>query len=133
MMEMRLLGVNAGLASVYSKYSGVLEMLAARDSVTKLFEMDFAQNPELKREYLSEYINSIPRKQRTDLAQSELEKLETEENLTQRDLETLSNGFKGLGDHEKSEKYYEIIKEKYPTSRLVDSKFYVRYRNMLRV
>lgn len=126
-------GVNAGLASVYSKYAGVLEMMAARDSVTKLFEMDFAKNPELKREYLSEYLNSIPRKQRTDLAQSELEKLEAEDDLTQRDLETLSNGFKGIGDHVKSEKYYDIIKEKYPTSRLVDSKFYVRYRNMLRV
>ena len=126
-------GVNAGLGSLYAKYSGVLDMAAARDSVTKLFEKEFAKNPELKREYLSEYLNSIPRKQRTELARNELEKLELEENLTQRDLETLANGFKGIGDFVKSEKYAEIIKEKYPTSRLIDSKYYVRFRNMIRV
>lgn len=125
-------GANAGLASVYSKYSAVLEMSAGKDSASKLFDLEFAQNPELKRKYLAKYINSFTRKYRNGIALPELEKLENMENLTQKDLETLCNGFKGVGDYRKSEVYYKMIEEKYPTSLLVDSRHYMRFRNMLR-
>ena len=123
-------GANAGLASVYGKYSAVLEMSAAKDSASKLFDLEFAQNPELKREYLTEYINSFTRKNRNAIAIPELEKLENMDNLTQKDLETLSNGFKGVGDNEKAEKYYQMIKVQYPQSRLVDSEYYTNFRNI---
>lgn len=125
-------GANAGLASVYNKYSAVLELSAGKDSASKLFELEFAQNPELKREYLAEYINSFTRKNRNGIAFPELEKLESMESFTQKDLEILSNGFKGVGDYRKAEMYYKMIEEKYPTSKLVDSRHYMRFRNMLR-
>lgn len=126
-------GATAGLASVYTRYAVVLEFSAAKDSASKYFDDAFTKYPELKREYLSTYISSFPRSKRYDISIGPLEKLEKEENLTQKDLETLCSGFKGIQEYGKSEKYYKIISENYPKSRQVSSKFYTRFRNMIRI
>lgn len=126
-------GANAGLATVYLRYAGTLDLLAAKDSATKYFELEFAKNPNLKRNYLLEYINSFPRSKRTRVAQEEINALEKEQNFSQKDLETLTTGFKINREFKKSEKYYKILKNKYPLSRLVTAKYYTRFRNMITI
>jgi thiol-disulfide isomerase/thioredoxin len=96
-----------------------------------VFREEFKKNPELKREYLSQYFNSFPRSKRNQIAEPELLKLEQEENLSQNDYETLTNGFKTNRDFVKAEKYYKIIKKNYPESRLVSARYYTKFRNMI--
>lgn len=126
-------GANAALGGVLVRYSGAIDLLSARDSATAYFEKDFSNYPELKRYYLNYYISSFPRTKRTRVANEELAKLEKETDLNQHDLETLVNGFRTNGQHRKSLKYYEILLDKYPKSRLVTAKYYTRFRNMVRI
>lgn len=128
-----LVGATAGLANVYSKYAGSIDLLAAKDSASKFFEMEFAKNPEQKRQFLLSYLNSFPRKQRKKVAVIEIPELEKNENLTQKDLETLATWFKNLREFEKADYYYDLVKEKYPKSKLIGSNYYTRFRNMLTI
>ncbi|PID59774.1 MAG: hypothetical protein CR986_04305 [Ignavibacteriae bacterium] len=125
-------GAYAGLASLYYRYSSFFKLNAARDSISNYFMKDFEKNKELKREYIADYISSIPRKEmKTETLLPFLEELEKEENLSQKDLENLSNAYRRLGNFQKSAKYLEMLENKYPKSDLLVEKFYQRFKNML--
>lgn len=123
---------NAGLASVYTRYGGTLNLTAGRDSASNYFDIEFQKNPELKREYLNQYFNSFPKSKRIQVAEEDLLALENRDNLNQNDYETLTNGFRTNRDFTKAEKYYQLLEKNYPDSRLVASRFYTRFRNMVR-
>jgi len=124
-------GANAGLGSVYSRYANAIDLLASKDSASKYFDLDFAKNPELKKTYAYDYIASFPRSQRASIEMNEIERIEKEENFSQKDLEVLTNGYRNNGEHAKSLKYYDILKDKYPKSKNVTAKYLGRFRNMV--
>ncbi len=126
-------GVKAGVANVYYRWGRNIGLMNDKDSINKYFTEEFKINPELKRKYLSSYLGSTQGKNIDSIAFAEIEWLERQTDLEQEDYEFLASWTRQVGDHVKSLKYIELIEQKYPTAKIVKSKYYNKFRNMVTI
>jgi len=127
--EVEVLGSEAGLANVYVNYAGAMDLKNDKELALKYFTEVFSKHPELKKEFLDGYFKSLPNDIRDSVVILNLLRLEEKDSLTQSDLETLTTWSKQIGDLVKSEKYLEILENRFPKSELVESKYYTMFKN----
>ncbi len=123
-----VLGSTAGLANVYVNWAGEIDLKNDKELAYKYFTEVFSKHPNLKKEFLDGYFKSLPGDIRDSVVTLNLQQLEEKDSLTQSNLETLATWSKQIGDLVKSEKYLELLEQKFPKSKLVESKYLSLFR-----
>ena len=102
------------------------------EQAMKYMEEDFKNNPEIKTDYLNAYLltySQLHPQSSDSLANVELSNLEKKKNLTEDDLNVLTDWYEKTGDMEKSDKYKKDLFDKYPKSERVQRERYSEVQN----
>jgi len=98
----------------------------------KYLEEDFSANPGIKNEYLNAYLltySELHPESLDSLINKELAELEKEKNLSEDNLVTLVDWYERTGNIEKSDKYKNMLFEKFPQSEAAQFKRYQEIQN----
>lgn len=116
----------AGLAEAYSSWGrNFVDMERDAGLALAYFEEEFKLHPELKREYLSPYLNligSLKRAEGIEVIIKELDELGMEKGLSEDELALMVNWFTRLKQPEKAQRYTQMIQELYPKGTFIQNK-----------
>lgn len=108
----------AGFAVAQATWSGwYLELAYDSEMALNTFEEVFKDNEYLKSKYLTDYLNVLSKvkKEAADsLINAELQTLAGKEELTEKDLEILASMYMKIKNSAESEKYKNLLLEKFP-------------------
>ncbi|MDO8550132.1 MAG: TlpA disulfide reductase family protein [Ignavibacteria bacterium] len=126
-------GSVAGLgAAVLNWGSYYIDLERDFELAMKYLEEDFSANPGIKDEYLNAYLLTYSQlhPETTDsLAKRELSDLEKKENLSEDNLTVLMDWYERTGDQGKSDKYKNMLSEKFPQNEAVQRQRYEEIQN----
>ncbi len=126
-------GSVAGYAAAINRWGAYyLDLDRDKNKALSLFEKDFAENPEIKEQFLNSYfevVSSVEPEKKNEIIKSDLEKLEMKNSLTQKELELLTTWYENAGDEIKSAEYSKVLNDKYPGNKLAQSEFYKKFRS----
>ena len=123
----------AGLAEALVSWGRALLSLESDTELAfSYFEEEFKAHPELKREYITPYLNvmaALAREGRIEAIQKELDELAGRDDQTEEELTAIANGYTRIKQPEKAEQTIRIIRERYPRGTLVQNE---RFREFYR-
>lgn len=123
----------AGLAEALISWGrALLSMESDAELAFSYFEEEFKAHPELKREYITPYLNAIAAlnsEGKIEALQKELDELAAKDDLTEEELMAMANGYTRIKRPEKAEQTIRLIREKYPKGTFVQNE---RFREFYR-
>ena len=113
----------AGLAEALVSWGrALLNLESDTEMAFSYFEEEFKAHPELKKEYITPYLNviaALKREGRIEAIQKELDELAGRDDQTEEELMAMANGYARIKQTEKAEQTIRIIRERYPKGTLV--------------
>jgi len=125
-------GSKAGLASGYYDWFYYLGIEADPQKAHDLFQEEFSNYPESKKDYLQYYLFSINQTQQEnakDTILNELKNIESLPNLNENNLETLVYWYDRLKVEGKSQTFKDKLLQLYPTSQYAQSQKFIEYKS----
>jgi peroxiredoxin len=125
-------GSKAGLASGYYDWFYYLGIEADPQKAHDLFQEEFSNYPESKKEYLQYYLFSINQTQQgnaKDTIINELKKIESLPHLDENNLETLVYWYDRLKVEGKSQPFKDKLLQLYPNSQYAQSQKFIEYKS----
>jgi peroxiredoxin/tetratricopeptide (TPR) repeat protein len=123
----------AGLAEALASWgTALLNLERDTELAFSYFEEEFKAHPELKKEYITPYLNviaSLKREGRIEAIQKELDELAGRDDQTEDELMAMATGYTRIKQTEKAEQTIRIIRERYPKGTLVQNE---RFREFYR-
>jgi thiol-disulfide isomerase/thioredoxin len=130
----KLAGSLAGYAAAINRWGAYyLDLDRDKEKALKLFDDEFDENPKVKKDFLQSYfeaIYAIRLNDREKLITSDLETLESLNNLSEKNYEVLASWYSKLNNKEKTDYYENIIEEKFPQSDYIQKKLYLDFRKV---
>jgi len=126
-------GSISGYAAAINRWgSYYLDLDRDKNKAYKLFEQEFKEHPEVKRDFLNSYFETLStvKNNSNEIINSELQRLEAADNLDEKDYEVLASWYGEIGNTEKSDGYGKIIEEKFPESEYLQAKQYAEFKNI---
>ena len=115
----------AGLAEALVSWGrSLLNLESDTELAFSYFEEEFKAHPELKKEYITPYLNvisAINREGRIEAIQKELDELAGRDDQTEEELIAMANGYMRIKQPEKAEQTIRIIRERYPKGTLIQN------------
>ena len=126
-------GGRAGLAEALVTWGRALLNLESDPELAfSYFEEEFKAHPELKKEYITPYLDilaALNRKGKIEAIQKELDELAGRDDQTEEELLAMANGYTRIKQAEKAEQTIRVIRERYPKGTLVQNE---RFREFYR-
>ena len=124
----------AGLAEALVSWGrALLSMESDTELAFSYFEQEFKAHPELKREYITPYLDvlaALNREGRIEAIQKELDELAGRDDQSEEELLAMVNGYTRIKQTEKAEQTIRVIREKYPKGTLVQNE---RFREFYKI
>ena len=128
----RIAGSVAGYAAAINRWGAYyLDLDRNKEKAFELFNEEFKTNPEVKKDFLHSYFETVfatKLDDREKIIMQELEILEAENSLSEKNYELLTTWYSKLNNGAKAEQYEKIIEEKFPKSDYIQEKLYLEYR-----
>jgi thiol-disulfide isomerase/thioredoxin len=128
----RIAGSVAGYAAAINRWGAYyLDLDRNKEKAFELFNEEFKTNPEVKKDFLHSYFETVfatKLDDREKIITQELEILEAENSLSEKNYELLATWYSKLNNGAKAEQYEKIIEGKFPKSDYIQEKLYLEYR-----
>lgn len=129
--EKMIAGSRAGLVNGIYSWGYYADVEPDNDLAKEIFSDEFKENPEVKKEFLDEYLKFISKTDknnpdsiiRIELAEFEKNPIDDEEGLT-----TLFSWYSKLGDPVKADSFLTKLAEKFPQSKTIQTERYKKFR-----
>ncbi len=127
-------GSMAGVAVAINRWGAYyLDMERDKEKALILFEAEFRENPDQKKNFYQQYFEVIYAVNTEDgdkIIKEELVILENRDDKTEDDYSVLANWYSHIGITDKAEVYDKFIKENYPKSEYVQRQKYSEFREI---
>ncbi|MBD3415274.1 MAG: redoxin domain-containing protein [Candidatus Aminicenantes bacterium] len=124
-------GTFAGLAEAYSGWAqSFLDVEISDQEVKELFEKDFSQHPELKKEYVFHYLRTLSKtepEEDDERILKELDQIISEYELNAEQLSPAATWYENLEKPDKAEQIKALIREKDPRGDFVQSERFMEF------
>jgi thiol-disulfide isomerase/thioredoxin len=128
----KIAGSAAGYAAAVNRWGAYyLDLERDKEKALKLFNEEFISNPLIKETFLHPYfetVYAVKLDEREKIITEELQKIEKENNLSEKNYELLATWYSKLEIEEKAIYYERIIHEKFPDGEYIQEKLYLEYR-----
>lgn len=127
-------GSMAGVAVAINRWGAYyLDMERDKEKALILFESEFRENPDQKKNYYQPYfevINAVKTEDGDKIIKEELVILENRDDKTEDDYSILANWYSQIGITDKAEVYDKFIKDNYPKSEYIQRQKYTEFREI---
>ncbi len=124
----------AGIAVAINRWGAYyLDMERDKEKALILFEAEFRENPDQKKNFYQPYfevIYAVKTDDRDKIIGDELVEIENRTDKTEDDYVVLTKWYSELDNIEKADEYENFIKEKYPKSEFVQRQKYIEFREI---